>query len=620
MRKSSLGGAVRFLVRAWVFAMLAFAGGLGLTAQDAAAQSFRFTQFVIEGNIRVDDASVLEISGITPGAAVSAGGVNDAAQNLRNSGLFETVNVVPAGSTLRITVIEFPTINRIAFEGNRRLDDADLRAVIRSAERRIYTPSTAEADTAAIVGAYREAARISATVRPSIIRRSDNRVDLVFAITEGRVVENERVSFVGNREFSDRRLRRVVETKQANRLRQLIRVDTFVEERIPLDRQLLTDFYNSRGHVDFQILDVTTEFSRERNASFITFNIREGQSFDIGAITVVSALSDVNAASFERQVRIRSGQTFSPVAIDDTVTRLEEHALDLGLDFIRVDPIITRNNRTLTLDVEFRIVRGQRIFVERIDIEGNATTLDRVVRRQFTTVEGDPFNPRSIRASAERIRALGFFSTADVNARSGSSADQVVIDVDLVEQPTGTLTFGAAYSNESGVGLLLSFNERNFLGRGQRLTFLDGIAFTDMQCDEQTRHRADQHLRKIGWNLFDHMLCKMRDMRRQYLQIMLRAPRRDTKAHASRFKLDDQGLAIDLGKDHPVARRIFHCQIDSLAIDGDGFFFEAYGVFRARDLDRPVAWRMQCSQLAFDPPGPIRLRSGHDTAYRRQRA
>ena len=179
----------------------------------------------------------------------------------------------------------------------------------------------------------------------------------------------------------------------------------------------------------------------------------------------------MNAASFERQVRIRSGQTFSPVAIDDTVTRLEEHALDLGLDFIRVDPIITRNNRTLTLDVEFRIVRGQRIFVERIDIEGNATTLDRVVRRQFTTVEGDPFNPRSIRASAERIRALGFFSTADVNARSGSSADQVVIDVDLVEQPTGTLTFGAAYSNESGVGLLLSFNERNFLGRGQRLTF-----------------------------------------------------------------------------------------------------------------------------------------------------
>ena len=129
--------------------------------------------------------------------------------------------------------------------------------------------------------------------------------------------------------------------------------------------------------MDFQILDVTTEFSRERNASFITFNVREGQSFDLGELTVTSTLPDVDASEFERQVRIRSGQTFSPVAIDETVTRLEEHALDLGLDFVRVDPIISRNDRTLTLDVEFRIVRGERIFVERIDIEGNATTLDR---------------------------------------------------------------------------------------------------------------------------------------------------------------------------------------------------------------------------------------------------
>ncbi len=468
---SSLGGVARNLVRVWLVVVMAVGWTMAIGTNAADAQSFRFSQFQIEGNLRVDDASVLEIAGLEPGAAISGGGLNDAAQRLRNSGLFETVSVAPRGATLDISVVEFPTINRIAFEGNRRLDDSELLAVIRSAPRRVYSPATAEADTNAIVTAYQSSARLAATVRPSIIRRSDNRVDLVFSITEGRVVENERISFVGNRNFSDNRLRRVIQTKQANALRQLIRVDTFVEERIPVDRQLLTDFYNSRGYIDFQILDVTTEFSRERNASFITFNVREGQSFSIGDVSVVSMLPEVEASAFDRQVRLRSGQTFSPVSIDATVSRMEEHAIDLGLDFVRVDPVFTRNDRSLTLDVEFRIVRGERIFVERIDIEGNATTLDRVIRRQFTSVEGDPFNPRAIRAAAERIRALGFFATADVVARGGSTQDQVVVDVDVVEQPTGSLSFGAAYSNESGVGFLFNFSERNFLGRGQSLSF-----------------------------------------------------------------------------------------------------------------------------------------------------
>ncbi|MEL7345626.1 MAG: POTRA domain-containing protein, partial [Pseudomonadota bacterium] len=319
---SSVTGAAQNLVRVWLIATLAFVVAMAISAGSSAAQSFRFTQFEIEGNVRVDDLSVLEIAGLSPGAAITAAGLNDATQNLRNSGLFETVTVTPQGGTLGITVIEFPTINRIAFEGNRRLDDAELSVAIRSAPRRIYSPETAEADAAAIVTAYQQASRLAATVTPSIIRRSDNRVDLVFEITEGRVVENERISFVGNREFSDRRLRRVIQTKQANRLRQLIRVDTFIQERIPLDRQLLIDFYNSRGYIDFRVLDVTTEFSRERNASFITFNIREGQSFDIGAVTVASAITGIDAASFENQVRVRTGQTFSPVAIDATVTRL----------------------------------------------------------------------------------------------------------------------------------------------------------------------------------------------------------------------------------------------------------------------------------------------------------
>ncbi len=272
-----------------------------------------------------------------------------------------------------------------------------------------------------IAEAYRVSSRLAATITPKIIRRSDNRVDLVFEITEGKVAEIERLSFVGNKAFTDRRLRQVLETKQAGFLRTFIKKDSYVPERLELDKAVLTEFYKSRGYIDFQVLDASADFSRERDASFVTFTVREGLPHDIGAVTVVSEVEGIDAAEFEAVTKIKTGQTYSPLLIDNNITRMETLALKKGLNFVRVEPRITRDERGQVVDIEFAIVRGERIFVERIDIEGNATTLDQVVRRQFATVEGDPFNPREIRQSAERIRALGFFSDAQVNAEPGSA-------------------------------------------------------------------------------------------------------------------------------------------------------------------------------------------------------
>jgi len=436
----------------------------------AYAQVFSFSNVVIEGNDRVDQATILSYAGISRGAEISAAALNDAYQRIANSGLFETVELVPQGSTLLIRVKEYPIVNVINFEGNKRLKDEQLSELVQSQSRRVYAPSLAESDAAAIAEAYRVSGRIAASVTPKIIRRSDNRVDLVFEITEGRVVEVERLSFVGNRAFSDRRLRQVLETKQAGLLRTFIQRDTYVAERLELDKKVLADFYLSRGFIDFQVLDASAEVSRERDATFVSFTIREGLAYTIGEVTVVSEIEGVDAAEFAAVRKIRTGQTYSPLLIDNNITRMETLALKKGLNFVRVEPRITRNNRGQAVDIEFAIVRGERVFVERIDIEGNQTTLDQVIRRQFRTVEGDPFNPREIRQSAERIRALGFFSDAQVDAQPGSGPDQVVVNVDVEEQPTGSLNFGLSYSVASGTGFNIGFSETNFLGRGQRLS------------------------------------------------------------------------------------------------------------------------------------------------------
>lgn len=436
----------------------------------AFAQVFSFSNVTIEGNERVDAATILSYAGIKRGDEVSAAALNDAYQRILNSNLFEKVELVPQGSTLLIRVQEYPIVNVISIEGNKRLKDEKLTELIKSQPRRVYSPALAESDAAAIAEAYRVAGRLAAQVTPKIIRRSDNRVDLVFEITEGRVVEIERLSFVGNRAFSDRRLRQVLETKQAGLLRNLIQRDTYVAERLQLDRKVLTDFYLSRGYIDFQVLDASAEVSRERDATFVTFTVREGLPYSIGNVTTVSEVAGLDAADFAAVQKIRTGQTYTPLLIDNNITRMETLALKKGLNFIRVEPRITRNDRGQAVDIEFAIVRGERIFVERIDIEGNTTTLDQVIRRQFRTVEGDPFNPREIRQAAERIRALGFFADAQVNTDQGSAADQVVVKVGVEEQPTGSLSFGLSYSVSNGTGFNIGFSETNFLGRGQKLS------------------------------------------------------------------------------------------------------------------------------------------------------
>lgn len=441
------------------------------SASSVKAQDFRFSNFRLDGGSQVELPAILGFAGLNAGQSYSAGELNQALQRLQATGLFDNVAFIPRGGTLVVQVSEFPTVNRISVEGNRNITDEVAARLIQTQERRVFRPSQVEADANTLVEAYADLGRVNATVTPRFIRRSGNRVDVVFEVSEGRVTEIERLSFVGNRAFTDRRLRRVLETKQAGALRFLIGKDTFVEDRIGLDRVLLRDFYQARGYVDFQILSVSNEFSRERNGFFLTFTVQEGQKYKFGEITTSSEVPGVDAADFARLARIRSGRTYTPELVDNTISRMEALAQKKGLNLVRVDPRVTRNDADLTLDIDFALVEGPRIFIERIDIAGNATTLDRVIRRQFRVVEGDPFNPREIREAAARIRALGLFTTAEVNAREGTASDQVMIDVEVEETTTGSLQFGAAYNLATGIGLTAEFKERNFLGRGQTLNF-----------------------------------------------------------------------------------------------------------------------------------------------------
>ena len=433
-------------------------------------QGFVADSVAISGNALVDGATITAFLALPRGKALTQGELNDAWQRLFGSGLFRSVQLVPQGRVLAVTVVENPMIGEVDFQGNDVIKDAEIQKVVKLAGRRILSVTQAEADAAAITDLYQARGRTSVRVTPKIIRRSGNQVDLVFEIVEGNVNEIAEIAFVGNQAFSDYRLRQVLNTKQAGILHRLIQRDTYNEDRLELDKKLLADFYLSRGYLDFRIVDASATYARERDRTFLSFTIEEGQAFKIGTVSVVSEIEGVDASAFQRARKPRGGTAYSPNTVQNTVEALETIALQNGLNFVTVDPRLTRNDAAGTVDVAFVLIKGERAFVERIDIEGNTTTLDQVIRRQFRTVEGDPLNRRDIAQAAERIRALGFFTDVAVTQAPGNSPDSAVVKVEVQEEPTGTLTLGAAYGKASGIGLNIGYSERNFLGRGQGLT------------------------------------------------------------------------------------------------------------------------------------------------------
>ncbi len=435
--------------------------------EPADAQTTTFQRIDVVGNQRIEADTIRVISGIQPGQPVSPDALNAGLQRLFDSGLFEDVKLNPTAGRLEIAVVENPTINFINFEGNTVIEDEILATFISLQPRRAFSRAAAERDAQVIVEAYSQNGRFNAEVTPVLIRLPDNRVNLVFEIVEGSTTEVKRINFIGNKVYSDRRLRRVIDTGQANFLSFLFSNDIYDQDRLELDKQLLREFYLERGYVDFEVRAASAELSRERNGFFLSFNLFEGEKYTFGE-TFVSTLSPaLDPDEFEELLDIRPGQTYSAKRVERQIERLSFLAGQKGFAFVQVQPRINKNEAERIIDIDFELVEGPRVFVERIDIRGNTQTLDRVIRRQFRVVEGDAFNAREIENAENRIRALRYFESVEARVREGSAPDRAVVAVDVEEAPTGSLNFGAAYSSSDGVTGNVSLTERNFLGRGQ---------------------------------------------------------------------------------------------------------------------------------------------------------
>jgi outer membrane protein insertion porin family len=420
----------------------------------------------VEGNQRIEDGTIRSYLLVQPGDRFDPDRIDRSLKTLYATGLFQDVRLNRVGNTLVVHVVENPLVNRVAYEGNHKLTDDQLRPELQLRPRAVFTPALVESDRLHILGMYAKRGYYDATVEPKIIRLDQNRVDVVFQINDGSATLVSKIVFNGNKAFSEDRLSEVINSREARWWRFLSTSDQYDPERLAYDKELLRRFYLKNGYADIQITDASAELSPDRKGFFLSFTVNEGARYKVGKITINSQLRNLSDKDLQPSLQLAPGDWYDGDAVGRTADLIEEAVHNRGYAFVEVKPRVNRDPEKHIVDLVFDVGEGPRVYVERIDIVGNTRTQDKVIRREFRLAEGDPYSAEAVRRSKTRLTDLGYFQNVDIATNPGSAPDKAVLATTISEKATGELSFGGGYSTDAGALLDVGLAERNLVGTG----------------------------------------------------------------------------------------------------------------------------------------------------------
>ncbi len=462
-------------------------------------------RILVEGNQRIEARTVLSYLLVRPGDAFDEERIGLSVRALGATGLFADIQIETRGTDLVIRVLENPIINRIMFEGNSAVTTEKLEEETEAEPRQTFTLSRVEQDVQRILEVYRRAGRFAATVTPQYKVLPQNRADLIFVIDEGPTTGVSSINFIGNEAFPDDRLRREITTRQSRWWRFFEQADNYNPGQVEYDRSQLTEFYTNQGYADFRVISSVAELTPNRKDFYLSFTIDEGEKYTFGDLSVETQLEKLSGERLALFLPMKKGDQFRSKGIQDAIDALTFAAGIAGYANVQIRPREVRDPVTHTIGIKFQVDEGARVYVERIDIQGNTQTLDRVVRREIRVAEGDQYNPVQLDNAKNRIRSLGFFNPdkVEVNDEPGSTPDRAVIKVKVEEEATGELAFSAGFSSQDAFLFSASAQQRNFRGRGQFLSAR--IQTTSRQQDLEFRFTEpkfqDRNL-AVGLDLF----------------------------------------------------------------------------------------------------------------------
>jgi outer membrane protein insertion porin family len=458
-----LGMRVRgALLAALIMVAVPVAGAL--VSVPAAAQTV--ASIAVEGNRRVEVETIRSYFKPGPGGRLGQAQIDDGLKALIETGLFQDVRINQVGGRLVVTVVENAVIGRIAFEGNKKVKDEQLSAEIQSKPRGTFSRPTVQSDAQRIAEIYRRSGRYDVRVTPEVIEQPNNRVDLVFTVTEGSKTGVRSIEFVGNVAYSSYRLKDVIKTRESNLLSFLGGADVYDPDRVEADRDLIRRFYLKNGYADVQVIAALTEYDPDKKGFSVTFKIEEGQQYRVATVDFQTSIATLDTATMRSFSRVSVGSVYNAEALEKSVEEMQIEASRRGYAFAVVRPRGDRNFEAHTVSIVFAIDEGPRTYIERINVRGNTRTRDYVIRREFDLSEGDAYNRALVDRAERRLKNLDFFKAVKIVTEPGSSTDRVILVVDLEEKSTGDFSVSGGYSTTDGALAEVSISERNFLGRG----------------------------------------------------------------------------------------------------------------------------------------------------------
>ena len=478
MNKNKFGSIGRLAL-----ALLLSAPAVGVSGVITAAQAQVVSRIVVEGNQRVEPETVLAYMQIRPGERMDPEKIDASLKALFQTGLFSDVQILRRGNTLVVRVKENPLINRVNFEGNSEISDKDLAKEVQLRERMMLTRARVQADVDRIRAIYRRAGFYGVRVEPKIIRLPQNRVNLVFEIDEGKASKIAAIRFVGNKAFSDSKLKDVITTSESAWWKFFSSTDTYDPDRLAYDKELLRRFYLKHGFADVEIVSAEAELAPDGESFYITFVINEGPQYKIRDVEVNAGETELDPDKLKKIVETKPGEIYDASKVDKSIEKITIEAGKRGYAFAQVQPRIERDPETKELSVSYDIQEGPRVYIERIDIVGNTRTLDEVIRRELKLAEGDAYNRILVDRARRRLVALDYFSKVDIQEEPGSKPDRVVLVIRVEEKSTGSIHFSAGYSTSEGPIASVDFSERNLMGTGRKINLRTSLSFKRQSVD-----------------------------------------------------------------------------------------------------------------------------------------
>lgn len=566
-----------------------FAAAL-LSGVSAAAASVYVHDIKIEGLQRVEPETVLSYVNVKKNVLTDDNKLDASLKQLYATGLFNDVSLnVNQDGVLVIKVEENPIINKVLFDGNDKVDDEMLTSEVKLAPRSMYSRAKVQEDVSRILDVYKRTGRYAAVVEPQIIKRDQNRVDLIFKIDEGPLAVIDKINFMGNTHYDHDDLQEVIMSKESRWYRIFSSSENYDAEKTNYDKELLRRFYLKRGYADFRVVSAVAELSPDSKSFVLTYVLDEGKRYKVSNIDITSEIADVNPEDFKQYVEFEVGEWYNNDKVEKSVSTLTDELGKKGFAFVDVNPELVKNTETGEVNVIFHINEGERIFIDRINISGNTRTYDEVIRREFRIDEGDAFNVSKIKDSRRNVENLDYFSKVDIDT-TATDANKADLNVKVEEKSTGYFNVGVGYSTVNGATVRAGVTENNFRGMGQRLSLDAGVSqrsqdynlsFTEpyfmgrrlragfdvfrTEEDYQDESSYDSSTTggrlRMGWNYTDDLS--------QQVRYTLRNDEISHVGHnASKYIKDEEGKYVDSS----IGQTIVYDKRDSYISPKDGYY------------------------------------------------